>query len=101
MNRQLKEENAQLRFQLGLPTAKIDDEFMESSDEEQDSGGAETYQETAVQITKSSDASNKNKEEAHRTLKLLAQSQKDETRARPPFTAYSASLCSVLLEPLD
>ena len=45
MNKRLMLENAKLRQQLGLPPVENIEMSLESSDEDQDSGGADTCQE--------------------------------------------------------
>ena len=53
-NKRLMLENAQLRQQLGLPPVDNIDMSQESSDDEEDSGGAETCQEADDRIQNAS-----------------------------------------------
>ncbi len=49
INKKLREENRQLRMQLGLPLAEEQSMDVDSSDDEKDSGGADTNQDSDFQ----------------------------------------------------
>ena len=103
LNKQLQEENSQLRRQLGLPAAdpKMLNLSADSSDDEQDSGGAETHQEIDERNLHSSFALSHDRSVLYEASNVQAQSKESNRLARAPFTANSALLRSVQLKPLD